>query len=88
MREDSCKNCLLHRALVAFDSQHMLTALVEDLHDDVALAAHGINGNGAPSQLTQLQKLGGNRYLVRLLLCRFLAKHRAIGAFPSQTPLC
>jgi hypothetical protein len=64
---------LLEVALVAFEPQHIVAALGDNLLGDGALAAHGIDGHETPLEIKQLQQLRDRRDLVGLFLRRLLA---------------
>ena len=50
---------LMQNALVAFESQHILATLVDDLRRNLTLTTHGIDGNEATSPFQKLKQLRG-----------------------------
>src|ERR671914_2560623 len=78
---------LMQRTLIPLESQHVITALIDDSLRQGSLATHGIDGHDAPVQVQQRQQLwdGGDR--VRFLLGRFLSEHQPIGVHPGADPV-
>ncbi len=61
-------DALLQRALIAFEAEHIVTALGDDLCGDGALTAHRIDGDDATCELEELQQFrnGGDRVVNRI----------------------
>ena len=76
------RNIVEQRGLVAFQGQHVVAALVDDLFGDVPLATHRIGGDGASFEVEKPQKLGNRRDLVRLLVCGDLRQNQPLLARP------
>ena len=59
-------------ALIALETKQILSAALPDLRGDLALAAHGVNGDSRPAQVQQAQQFGDRRDFIALLLRRRL----------------
>jgi hypothetical protein len=78
---------LVQRTLIPFESQHVVTALIDDSLRNGSLAAHRVDGHDASVQLQQRQQLRDGGDLVRLLLGRFLPEHQPVGVRPGADPV-
>ncbi len=74
---------LKERTLVGFEGQHVVAALLDHLGRDLALAGHGVGGDHHALEAEQLEELRDRRDLVRRVLDRPLAEHKALLHGPS-----
>ena len=72
-------NIVAQAALVAFQRQHVVGLLVDDLLCDVALAAHRIDGDDRAFDRHQVEQFRDCHYFVRLLRHLDLAEHEALA---------
>lgn len=72
----------MQAGLVAFEAQHVVTALRVDGSGDRGLAAHGINRHDAAGQREQLQEFGDGRDFVRFRVRLDLAEAQALHRRP------
>src|SRR5215468_7914419 len=82
---------LAQRALIAFEREDVVGALIQDFLSNVALTAHSVDGHGGAGQLDTVKKCRNGGDLVRFFVDRLLAKDkpagRGEGRYQMQSPL-
>ena len=76
LREEPC--ILVQGSLIAFEGEDVVGALGEDLGGDVALTAHGVDGDDGAFDREHVEKLGNGGDFVRLGFGLHLPEHEAM----------
>jgi hypothetical protein len=81
--EKEIDDALVKGRLVAFDGQHVVGLLLDDLLGDLGLAAHGVDSHHRPGHFQQIEQLGDGSDLVALLRDGHLAQADLVGRRPG-----